>query len=152
MLRERAKQQTREERLLQLHEELTQTYYSFLKTCDKLAEELAIEIKDALECLFGRNSIGQCFGYLDLENGPGIAFYIQGSSKYELVMIDKLHSRRSPGPEYILLREILSTLLANIGVSQCKINDLFYDYYIARDDVDRLTKELQEILSSEVRG
>jgi hypothetical protein len=151
MLRKSVRWQKRKDKLLQLHDKLAQIYCFFLKTCDKLAEELAIEIKDALECLFGRNSIGQCFGYLDLENGPGIAFYIQGSSKYELVMIDKLHSRRSPGPEYILLREILSTLLANIGISQCRIDGLFYDYYIARDDVDRLTKELQEILSSEVK-
>jgi hypothetical protein len=42
-------------------------------------------------------------------------------------------------------------LLANIGVSQCRIGDLFYDYYIAKDDVDRLAKELQEILNSEAK-
>jgi hypothetical protein len=146
MLKERAKQQTREDRILQLDGELAKAYQSIADTCDKLVEE----VKDILKCLYGENSIIQCAWSLDSER-PVISFYIRESNKYKFRVVYKADLVSLPGPEYTTLSEVLSKLFANIGISQCVIRGMYYDYYIHKDDVDELAKELQEILNSEAK-
>jgi hypothetical protein len=137
----------KKERLVQLDKALARAFSAITHISDTLLVE---EVKDILECVFGKEAISACFGG---RASRGIIIYfnidIEKSTKYRLIWLSK---EKAEELGYISLGQIFMDLLYDLAIRWYWIMSPHdNEYYLTKEDAEHLAQELREIMNERAK-